>query len=71
MLSAVIEAVAAASAARLELLAASGTKPSREVVVTGGVSDGMTEVLHRDWRGRWKFSVRPEAALRGLGRLVS
>lgn len=70
MLSAVIESIAAASAARLKLLAGTGTKPSRSVVVTGGVSDGLGDVLHRDWGAGWTFTIEPEATLRGLGRLL-
>ena len=70
MLSAVIESLAAASAARLKLLKATGAPMSRRVIVTGGVSQGMGDVLHRDWPGQWRFDEEREATLRGLGRLI-
>jgi xylulokinase len=70
MLSAIAEALARASAARLPLLAEGGTKFLPTVYVTGGVSDGLHEVLQRDWAGKWKFVPVEEATLRGLGKLV-
>ncbi|MEO6435556.1 MAG: FGGY family carbohydrate kinase [Tepidisphaeraceae bacterium] len=71
MLSAVIESIAQASVARLKLLTQTGTRLSPKVVVTGGVSDGLGDVLHRDWKGaRWTFRQEKEATLRGLGRLI-
>jgi xylulokinase len=70
MLSAIIESLAAASAARLPLLAAGGAKFLPTVYVTGGVSDGLDELLHRDWGGRFKFVTVEEATLRGLGKMV-
>jgi xylulokinase len=70
MLSAIIESLASASAARLPLLAAGGTKFLPTVYVTGGVSDGLDDLLHRDWGGRFKFVTVEEATLRGLGKMV-
>jgi xylulokinase len=70
MLSAIIESLATASAARLPLLAAGGTKFLPKVYVTGGVSDGLDELLHRDWEGKWKFVSVNEATLLGVGKMV-
>src|SRR5207249_2319485 len=70
MLSVVIESLAAASAARLKLLSHAGVKPHRRVIVTGGVSEGLGDLLHRDWPGRWRFVIEKEATLRGLARLA-
>lgn len=70
MLSAIIESLAEASAARLPLLAEGGTKFLPTVYVTGGVSDGLADLLHRDWEGKWKFVPVEEATLRGVGRMV-
>jgi xylulokinase len=70
MLSAVIESIAAASAARIELLKQTGTKLSRNVVLTGGVSGGLGDVLHRDWPSGFTFRIEEEATLRGLAKLV-
>ena len=70
MLSAAIESLAQASAARIKLLQSVGTKIDRRVTLSGGVSRGLGAVLHRDWPGKWTFRVEEEATLRGLSRLV-
>jgi xylulokinase len=70
MLSAAIESLAAASAARVELFRSTGVKLRREIVVTGGVGESAGEILYRDWPGTWRFRIEPDASLRGLGRLV-
>jgi xylulokinase len=74
MLSAAIESIAAASAARVELLRATakstGVRLRRDLVVTGGVIDGLRNLLYRDWPGKWTFRVEDEASLRGLARLA-
>jgi xylulokinase len=71
MLSAAIEALARASAARVSLLESVGTKiDRRRVMLTGGLSQALGGVLHRDWPGRWSFRTEAEATLRGLSRLV-
>jgi xylulokinase len=69
MLAAVIESLAAASAARLPLLQSTGTRIRRSVLLSGGVQGGLANVLHRDWPGRWMFKEEDEATLRGLTKL--
>jgi xylulokinase len=72
MLRAVIESLATASAARLKLLGATGTKMLRRVVVSGGgTRGGLEEIIHRDWAGRWEFVKLEEATLRGLSKLIA
>jgi xylulokinase len=71
MLSAAIEALAQASAARVELLQSVGRKIDRRVILTGGVSSALGGVLHRDWPGKWSFRIEPEATLRGLAHLAT
>ncbi len=70
LLAAVIESLAEASAARIALLLETGTRMRRDVVVSGGVRDGLDKILHRDWPGRWTFRPEEEATLRGLSRLI-
>jgi hypothetical protein len=70
ILSAVIEALAAASAARIELLRTRRARIDHLVLVSGGVSDGLGRLLHRDWPGKWRFFSEEEASLRGLGTLA-
>jgi xylulokinase len=67
MLSAIIEALAAASAARLPLLQATGTKFLPQVVVSGGSADRLDKLMHRDWPGKWSYRAVTEATMRGLG----
>ena len=69
MLAAVIEALAEASAARLELFRQLGVPMRRRVVVTGGAKGGLADLFHRDWKGKWTFVVEEEATLRGLAAL--
>lgn len=69
MLSAVVESLVAASAARLPLLAASGTELLRNVAVSGG-SDRLDAIMRRDWPGRWKFNPVTDATMRGLATLT-
>jgi hypothetical protein len=66
MLSAVIESLAEASAARLPLLRQTKSPMRRDVVVSGGVQNGLDRILHRDWPGKWSFRTEEEATLRGL-----
>lgn len=70
MLSAVVESLVAASAARLPLLAASGTPLLRTVAVSGG-SDRLDAILRRDWPGRWRFRPVTDATMRGLATLTA
>jgi xylulokinase len=68
MLAAVVDDLARASAARLGMLQQPGVTFRKEVVVAGGVGRRLSDVLHRDWPGKWKFVFPPdEATLRGLG----
>ncbi len=72
MLAAIIDALAQASAARLPLLAETGSKMKRSVVTSGGAGAGPEhDLFHRDWRGRWTFRHEEEASLRGLGLLAN
>ena len=70
ILRALVDALAKASADRLPLLKTRGVPLRRDVVLSGGVSNGLDKVLHRDWPGRWRFRVEEEATLRGLGTLT-
>ena len=70
MLSAIIESVTTASADRLPLLRATGTKLLKQVVVSGGAADRLDKLLHRDWPGAWTYRAVTEATLRGLGTLA-
>jgi xylulokinase len=69
MLSAILESLIQASADRLPLLQATGTKLLPQVVVSGGASDRLDKLLHRDWAGKWSYRAVTEATLRGLGTL--
>ncbi len=71
MLAAIIESLAEASAARLTLLEKQNDLPiGRTVAVSGGKSDRLDKLMHRDWPGKWRFKSVDEATLRGLGTLV-
>lgn len=69
MLSAILEALTQASADRLVLLKATGTKLLPDVVVSGG-ADRLDKLLTRDWQGKWKFRPITDATMRGLGTLT-
>ncbi len=69
MLSAMLEGLIAASAARLPLLAASGTSILPTVAVSGG-ADHLDQIMRRDWKGRWRFRSVTDATMRGLGTLT-
>lgn len=66
ILSALIESLARASAARFERLAVNVVKPRDFVVTSGGSAKLLGSVLHRDWPGKWTFREEPHATLRGL-----
>ena len=70
MLQAMIDALARASAHRLDLLAGDGMKVRRSVSVSGGLDDRLDEVFQRNWPGRWQFRRETEASLRGIARLT-
>lgn len=70
MLAAVVDSLAKASAARLPLLAATGTPMHPDVLLSGGLAGQLSDVLHRDWEGHWTFQPTNEATLRGLAKLV-
>ena len=69
MLAAVIDALAKASGARLDLFSQLGVQIRRRVMTTGGAKGGLGELFHRDWKGRWRFYEEKEATLRGLAKL--
>lgn len=69
MLSSIIEGLTRASAERLPLLKASGTRLLGTVAVSGG-SDRLDELMHRDWPGRWQYRSVKDATMLGLGMLV-
>jgi sugar (pentulose or hexulose) kinase len=70
MLGAVIEALAEASAARIALFRKNRASIRHDVVVSGGVSNGLDKIFHRDWPGKWTFRSQEEASLRGLSKLI-
>jgi xylulokinase len=70
MLTAVVDALAKASAARLKLLQSRGTNILKNVITSGGTAAALANVLHRDWPGRWTFHYEKEASLRGLSVLM-
>ncbi len=69
MLGAIIESLAAASAARLPLLDNGSTPLLRTVVTSGGAADRLDKLMHRDWPGRWTFKPVTEATMQGLWKL--
>ncbi len=69
LLAAIMEGLTQASAERLPLLQATGTKLRRDVAVSGG-SDRLDQLMHRDWPGAWKFRAVTDATMRGLGTMV-
>ncbi len=69
MLQAIVEALAEASAARIRRFRQRKMRMNHDVVVSGGVRDGLDKLLHRDWPGKWDFRVENEATLRGLSKL--
>jgi len=70
MLQAVLDSLAKASGARLELLKSQSVKINPTVFVSGGTAKALHRVLHRDWPGgHWRFKSENEASLRGLSRI--
>ena len=69
MLAAVIQSLVEVSAARLDLFRELEIPMRRRVMLTGGSADGLADLLHREWKGKWTFYVEEEATLRGLAKL--
>jgi xylulokinase len=71
MLQAIVDALAKASAARLELLRHNNDVTiRRDVMVSGSASDQLDDIFQRDWPGRWAFKRETEASLRGLATIT-
>jgi sugar (pentulose or hexulose) kinase len=70
LLSAMIEALASASAARIDIFKSLHVPMKHRVMVTGGGQNGLADLFHRDWPGKWNFYAETEATLRGLCKLV-
>jgi xylulokinase len=70
MLMSIIDALAKASGARLELLKSRGVRIRPTVFVSGGAAGALHQVLYRDWPGQWRFKSETEASLRGLSRIA-
>jgi xylulokinase len=70
LLLSVIDALARASGARLELLRTCGVRMLTRVMISGGAAQSLHDVIHRDWHGRWTFKFEDEASLRGLGAIA-
>jgi xylulokinase len=68
--SSIVESIAAASAERIKLLREVNGTMQRKVMLSGGVVEGLGDILHRDWPGKWSFRVENEASLRGLAKLL-
>ena len=68
-MSAIVDSLAEASAARLPLLRATGTPIHHDVLLSGGLAGDLSVVLHRDWPGKWTFQTIDEATLKGLEKL--
>jgi xylulokinase len=71
LLAAVIDALARASAARVDFLRkVNRVRIDRDVIISGGAGKLMPKLLRRDWRGAWSFRVARDATLRGLALLA-
>jgi sugar (pentulose or hexulose) kinase len=71
MLEAIVESLAAVSAARIPLLKKVDPKLSRRVMLSGGAQSALRHIVHRDWPGKWAFQIEEEATLRGLALLAA
>jgi xylulokinase len=69
LLSAIIEGLVKASADRLPLLAELGTPLLPTVAVSGG-ADRLDRILHRDWKGKWRYRPVTDATMRGLATMT-
>jgi len=70
LLRAIVNALASASTARLQLLKSRGVKIRSTVFTSGGAARALHKVLYRDWPGHWTFKSEQEASLRGLSRIT-
>lgn len=70
ILASIIEALAKASADRIELLRSRGTAIRRRVMISGGGGGALARIMHRDWPGKWSFHAESEATMRGLAKLA-
>ncbi len=70
MLSAIVNGLARASADRLPLLR-QVAKLHLSVIVSGGVADGLSKILHRNWGSGWRFRTRDELTSSGLAQLAA
>ena len=70
LLRAIVDALASAGAARLQLLKSRGVKIRSTVFTSGGAARALHKVLYRDWPGHWTFKSEQEASLRGLSRIT-
>ncbi|MGA2229422.1 MAG: FGGY family carbohydrate kinase [Tepidisphaeraceae bacterium] len=68
MLAAAIDALAVASAKRLQLLAQVQPRFLPDVFISGG-GEAIATVMHRDWPGTFRFKYMPDATLAGLASL--
>jgi len=70
LLRAIVDALAKASGARLQLLKSRGVKIHSKVFTSGGAARALHQVLYRDWPGHWTFKSEQEASLRGLSMIM-
>jgi sugar (pentulose or hexulose) kinase len=71
MLAAIVESLAQASAARLDLMKqVNGVRIRKQVILSGGATASLNGVLRRDWPKRFTFRNEHEATLRGLAVLA-
>ena len=70
VLRAILHSLARESAHQLSLLKEVNAIPiRRQVLLTGGVQGGLSDLLHRHWPGKWTFKREEEATLRGVAKL--
>jgi xylulokinase len=70
VLRSIVDALAVASGARLQLLKSRGVKIRPTVFTSGGTARALHQILYRDWPGQWNFKSEEEASLRGLSKMT-
>jgi len=71
LLRSILHSLSRQSAARIRLLMqVNPIRIHRQVLLTGGVQAGLSQLLHRGWPGKWNFKEEEEATLRGICKLV-